>query len=362
MTAIVLPAVAVLSAAMAAPGERQFRLGVTPFPYDMTLEALADASRFVRDNTDLIVAHLEGVPWQEALTGEPVHPNLMGDWARYREGKPEDMPLYLAVSPLNLGRADLAAYRGEREGLPVPEALAGKPFDDPLVIKAYTDYVRRAVEYFRPSYLAIGVETNELFHNARPKWEGYVRLHQAVREAIKRDHPNLPVFATFTLHNMRNPGWADHEEMLAAWKDLMPYNDVVAISCYPFMGQLSGQVTESLAWVTQEFAPFGKAFAIAEMGEIAEPLSLTQPAVTIPGDPETQRRVLEEVLAWAQAERVEFVVWYVSRDYDALWEKLKATSPEWFKVWKDCGLLDGEGRPRPAFQVWRESYLLPYRR
>lgn len=32
-----------------------------------------------------------------------------------------------------------------------------------------------------------------------------------------------------------------------------------------------------------------------------------------------------------------------------------------FKVWKDCGLLDETGKPRPAFDLWQQTLRLPYR-
>jgi hypothetical protein len=119
-------------------------------------------------------------------------------------------------------------------------------------------------------------------------------------------------------------------------------------------------VGQSFAWLVQEFGPLGKPFAIAEMGEPAETVTLKQPAVTIAADPQSQSRVLSEVLDFCDTQRVAFAIWFVSRDYDALWDKISATSPEFFKLWKDCGLVDGPGAPRPAFQVWQEHLALPY--
>jgi hypothetical protein len=56
------------------------------------------------------------------------------------------------------------------------------------------------------------------------------------------------------------------------------------------------------------------------------------------------------------------VVLFVHQDYDALWEKIKASAPELFMAWRDCGLLDEMGRERPSYQVWREYFGLPLRR
>jgi hypothetical protein len=29
--------------------------------------------------------------------------------------------------------------------------------------------------------------------------------------------------------------------------------------------------------------------------------------------------------------------------------------PEFFVAWKDCGLLDGDGKARPALAVWKKA-------
>jgi hypothetical protein len=46
------------------------------------------------------------------------------------------------------------------------------------------------------------------------------------------------------------------------------------------------------------------------------------------------------LLAFAQEHNTRFVISFLHRDYDALWEKIKRSSAEAFMVWQDCGLLD----------------------
>jgi hypothetical protein len=50
------------------------------------------------------------------------------------------------------------------------------------------------------------------------------------------------------------------------------------------------------------------------------------------------------------------VISFLHRDYDALWEKIKRSSPEAFMVWRDCGLLDQDGKARPAYTVWKRYF------
>lgn len=349
------------AAAPPAPTSRSFRMGFTPFPHDMTLEALAAVETFVKANADLVAVHREGVPWTEAATGRAFHEKMVDDWTRHKNARAPGGKLYLALTPINNDRSDLAAYRREREGLPMPEAFAGKGLDSPVVMDAYLRYCRRAIAFFRPDYLAIGIEVNELFHKAPKKWPAYVRLHVHVYRHLKRDHPKLPIFASFTLHNMLNPGWRDRAAMLAAYKRLMPHNDLVAVSFYPFMANLTAKVDASLGWLGREFDAFEKPYAFVETGEIAEPLVLKSFHLTLPGTERTQQRALAAMLTFAHARRTAFLVWFIPRDYDGLWERIRGTAPEFFKAWRDCGLLDGKGKGRAAHELWRKVYALPLR-
>ncbi|NWG14119.1 MAG: hypothetical protein HXY20_11355 [Acidobacteria bacterium] len=345
---------------------RAFRMGFTPFVFDMTLEAVAETDKFIGENGDIVAQHMESVPWSEALSGAPLHPEFMKDWERRKKMARPGMAVYVAVSPLDMGRAKIAAYRGEKEGMPLPPQFEGKELDDDLVKRAYLAYCRRAVEYFKPEFLGIGIEVNELFHNSPGKWPSYVALHKYVYEALKKDHPALMVFSSFTLHNMVNPGWKDRAEMLEAYKGLMPYNDLVALSFYPFMCGISNpsKLDEPLAWLTANFDSLGKPYAVAETGEATENITLKTGAaeVTIYGSLELQKAYYEKLLELAQEKKFKFVVSFLHRDYDALWEKIKSASPSFFIAWRDCGLLDENGQKRPAYEVWRRFLAMPLAR
>ena len=53
---------------------------------------------------------------------------------------------------------------------------------------------------------------------------------------------------------------------------------------------------------------------------------------------------------------------FIHQDYDALWEKIKAGAPELFMAWRDCGLLDQDGKARPAYHLWKSYFDAPYER
>jgi len=352
-----------LAVSARAADKRIFRMGFTPFVYDQTLEAVADMEKFLRENADVVAIHIESVPWTEALTDKPFHPKMMEEWEGKKKTIRPDTKVYLAVSPLNNARAGVAEYRGAAERMPIPPEFQGKAFDDPIIKKAYLNYCHRAAEYFKPDYLSIGIEVNELFHNARAPWPAYLELHQFVYQSLKKDHPKLPVFTSFTLHNMINPGWQDRAEMLAAYKELMKYSDVVAVSFYPFMAGVMTpeQMDSALAWLTSNFDSLHKPYVVAETGEAAEKLTFKMGSqdITIQGSPELQAIYYEKLLALAQARKFQFVITFLYRDYDALWERIKDSSPSFFIAWRDCGLVDEKGNKRPAYQIWRKYFDMP---
>jgi hypothetical protein len=330
---------------------RPFRMGFTAFPHDISLEAVEQTRQFVRDNADLIAHHIEGVPWAEALRDAPFPKEVVSEHESKRSMKPPGAKVYLAISP---GRGDLKLP--DKGVTPLPPELKGKPYDDPSVKKAYLTYCRRCIGFFTPDYLAIGIEANEILSAGADKWRTYVELHRYVYRELKKEHPQLPIFASFTLHNMfKNPG-----RMLDAWAELMPDNDLVAVSYYPFL--LGEPPQKALPWLIEKFDRFGKPYAFVETNEAGDRLVLPQSKIVIDGTPQKQAAYLRMLLALAEQRRFEFVVLFIHRDYDALWDKIKATAPELFMAWRDCGLLDEQGNARPAYAIWREYFERPLSR
>ena len=328
---------------------RSFRMGFTAFPHDITAEALKQTREFVRTNADLIAHHIEGVPWAEALRGEPFPKELMSDCETKRSMTPPGARVYVAVSP---GRGDLKL--AEKGTTPLPAELRGKSYDDPLVKKAYLNYCRRTIEFFKPDYLAIGIEVNEIFSAGKEKWRAYADLHRHVYTELKKEHPNLPIFASYTLHNLIKA----RGEMLKVCQELMPFNDLVAISFYPFF--ITEMPDAAFKWFLESFDSFGKPYTMVETNEAAERLQFPQSKFVVNGTPEKQAAYLRTLLAMADERRFRFVVLFIHQDYDALWETIKANAPELFMAWRDCGLIDERGKSRPAYDVWREYFNRPF--
>ena len=226
-------------------GWRSFRMGFTPSPYLWTPKAWDEMAAFIRGNGDIVLQALFGVPWTEALHNQPFHPNFMADWERRKALTAGGLRTYLGITPLSMGRNAISEYTNERENVALPAEFVGKALDDPIVKKAFLNYCQRSIDYFQPEYAAVGIEVNSLYSPSRKQqWREYVRLHEYIYGELKKKYPSLPIFATMDLHAMRAPDNPDPEGMLAAYKQIMDANDIIAMSFYPFFRGLSDKVDE----------------------------------------------------------------------------------------------------------------------
>ncbi|MHC4462027.1 MAG: hypothetical protein ACYS6W_04875 [Planctomycetota bacterium] len=342
--------------------DRPFFMGFTPFPWDVTPAAVKSTYKGITSNADIICHHFDdGVPWAEALEDKPFSAHLRDGWKTRKDNTPDGFKVFVAVTPLNTFRKGMALYHGEKENMPLPKSFMGKTFDDPEVMKAYLNYCRRVVKYFRPDYLALGIEVNELVHNSAGEWPGFVRLYRHVYRRLKKDHPQMPIFATFTLHNMLQEGWSDIKTQRSKVKEFLTEVDLVGISFYPFMKTIGPpeRSVEAFDWVRKFVGD--KPIAITETGFPAEPTRLEDFKVNLPGSPQSQATYFETLLNAAHRDKYLFVIAFLYRDYDAFWEKIKVSmSGDWAAAWRDCGLVDETGKTRPGYEVWRRYLRAKY--
>jgi hypothetical protein len=107
-----------------------------------------------------------------------------------------------------------------------------------------------------------------------------------------------------------------------------------------------------------------KPWAITETGYVAEQLNLPAIGKEIRGSELWQTRYTDLLLKQANDLGAEFVVWFVVRDYDRGMRTLEkisgaaAAAP----IWKDMGLIDGDGRPRAALTIWDAWLRIPVKR
>jgi hypothetical protein len=331
---------------------RPFHMGFTPFPWDMTQEAVDTTYEGILGLGDLIAHHMEGgVPWAEMLEDGPLPKSQQDDWNSRKAKTPLDFKVYVALNCLDMSRKGLALNRGEKEDMPLPEAFENKHLSDPMVKTAYLNYCRRAIRHFDPDYFGIGIEVNELTYNNPEEWPHFVELYRHVYWELKKEYPHLPLFATMTLHSLIKEEVKDLQiDNIKAW---LPLNDIAAISFYSFINSLgpAERPREAFAWL-REFVG-DKPIAISESTFPAEPTPLENENVVLQGSPEDQAAYIETLLEAAKNDEYLFVVLFLYRDYDQLWERIKGGFPSWAASWRDSGMLDGEGNARPALDVWK---------
>jgi hypothetical protein len=233
-------------------------------------------------------------------------------------------------------------------------------FDDPRVKQAYLNYCRRAISFFEPAYLAIGVESNLIRTKAPWKWPGYLALHRFIYGELKREHPKMPIFDTVVATAIL-PGYApeyDHAQQMAVLDDLMPTCDVFALSLYPYMSAYKTDRIPADIFDRLDSMSHGRPIAIGESGYLARPLSILNGRLTMDGTDAEQAEWIRLLLAAAEARHYLFAVNYIIRDYEALWIKLGKTDLN--AIWKNTGFYDAEGHERPALTLWREALRRPY--
>jgi hypothetical protein len=375
----------------------------------------------VAQHGDLLALHMDGgVPWMEALldtfeSPEPPYPaSVLGTWGSYRSRLKPEKKLLVSINPLGIPRQLLAPQWGYGEGfnytsdfqrvgngqwLDSERRLPSAPFDklglDSMEVKlAYLKYAIRALNYFKPNYLCFAIEVDAADVADPAVFQQYVALHKFVFEEIKKrpEGQRTKILVSFSGtsfmtdefgHLIASPtaetGSAyKHEEMApgvrARLKEglhaLLPYIDVVGLSVYPHYGKYNAYTEppvlfESMHRFLKEAGmPDTMPLAVTESGYPADPYMIE--ASLFAASPDKQQRHLELMLYELSKvpNPVEFVVNFLVRDMDLQWERLVATAEnpravEFYKYFRDLGLYDGGGAPRPSLLTWTKYLQLP---
>ena len=340
---------------------RTYHLGFTPFPYAVTEEAVTFVYQAIASDADLVAHHFDdGVPWPEALAQAPYPAGFVAELASRRDRSPPGHRVYLAVTPIRLMRDGLAPYRGDSGEQPLPPPWDTYAFDHPDVQAAFLNHCIYMIEYFDPDYFAMGIEVNLLAANAPDLWAAYVALHRSVYEGLKGQYPDLPIFVSFTGMDLVG-GYteADPVGQAAAVEDLEPYTDVFCLSLHTFLSSLAAEPVPDDVF-TQIFAAAGdKKVAVCETSFPAQAFDAYGGSLLFDGTPEKQDGFFEQLLRHADEVGALFLVNFVVRDYDALWQSI-GSPDDLTKLWRDTGFYDEDGAPRPVRARWVSALARPH--
>ena len=308
------------------------------------------------------------VPWPEALAGnDQYHSNVITEIDDMVANIPPGHRLYVSTTPQNTARAgELADYWSETDGLALPPDWESKTLDDPEVVTAFTNWCRYLIQRFEPDYFAYGIESNGGFAGATdPAYQQFLVLAQNVFAILKTENPTLPVFLTVQTGSFVSGG----QGFLDLTAGLLEHSDYVGVSSYPYLlpdpdEMLTfgdpNEIPSDLLSRIADLAP-DKPFAITETGYTAETLDIPELGIYQEGRKEWQAAYVQQLMTELGRLNAEFVVWFVPRDHDLMNESLQQLGvplgPTFF-LWRDTGLLDGDGNARPGLSTWRRRGIM----
>jgi hypothetical protein len=195
------------------------------------------------------------------------------------------------------------------------------------------------------------------------KWNEYLDLHQYIYTNLKSSYPSLILFSSIQGSYILDGQIAsvDYSAQHQALTALLPYEDIFAISIYPYATDIgTAGIPQDLFDKLKTFSA-GKPMAIAETGYIAQSLSLTSPVAFFPSDAVKQNNYISFILQQAEMYRFLFVNNFILRDYDKLWQQSGGIA-DISALWRDTGLYDENGNERPALSTWKEWLKKTYAR
>lgn len=355
MLAVLVVALLMVGAGGQEKRARPFSMGVNPFPFDFTPEAVEATQLWILDNTDLAVIKLdEGVPWQEALENKNTYDPAFEGSLDWKGKKPQDKKVFLSVTPLNKDKNGMAGYRGAQENMANPDPWNKKDLDDPLVAKAYLNFCREMVRRFHPDFLAYGIEVNNLA-KIPAKWKKFVPFARDMYIALKKDNPQMQVCVTLSTETAMEPEIAGAQKK--AITEILPFTDLVAVTALPYIKEQNpAKIPKNYFAQMAALAP-QKPFAIAETAFLAEDVNFL--GIERIGKASWQADYLKFCFEEGVKHNAKFVVWMIPRDLDLLYEKLPPIIREILVPIRDTGLMDGQGNPRKSFETWSQWLKYP---
>lgn len=337
-------------------------MGFTPFNHSNDESCLKSVYETLPEVADIILHHFDaGIPWEEINEGRPWPEELEKDLQKRTELQPDGMKTVLAVTPLSPLREELAGSWAASQDKRRSGIWRDMDFDNPLVVKTYIAFCREMIRRFKPEFFIYGIEVNILGHKNPEKWASFAKLCRETYKALKEENPGLPVSLSIQLGDYYTNKAIDDKHL----PEIMPFTDYIAVSWYPFdlfaKDKELSSLPEGIFSNIRKFGP-DKPFAIAETGFIAEDLTLTgEYAMHLEGREDWQDTYARLLFRRCEMEGARFLCWFISRDYDELWEAMsKKGAPEWMKVWMNTGVITASGRKRQAFCTWKEWRALKH--
>lgn len=332
------------------------KVSISPFPYDLTPQSVQKVREICQKHCNLYTVQLDnGIPWQEALDNKPLPKEIQADWEGHRKSITRHQQVYLAIAPLQDDRITLATGHA---GAQAPLWVLKGSHSDSKVLKAYQNYVLRAVKYFKPDYLNIGVEAGDLAAKKASQWKDFVTLYEQTSQAVKKHYPDLKIGISWGLPLLMKGG------VLNRCQGLIQQSDYVGISFYPYMGQFyrkiggrsipeeaPAQWREPYKWLRHNIK---KPVAICETAYSSSPVKVAEFGLDMAANADYQSLYVEDLAKIAKRDGFLFAVFFLAIDYDELRRKLKLPAME---LWEHSGFFDEHLKPKPAWSAYQRAWL-----
>lgn len=340
---------------------RQVRSGeplvsISPFPYDFGEEAAAKIKEITSEKCNLNSVVLDnGVPWQEALDGRDYPQAVMDEWRDKRASMTAGRPLYLALAPLSHDRTGWAAGHADSKA---PKWVIEAKVDDGRIAKAYANHVMRAVEYFNPQYLNLGVEAGDMAAKNAKKWPAMATVYFEARHAVKQRKPDIQTGISWGLPLLMKWG------VLKRCEAVITESDFVGISFYPYMGEFYRKIggvkipknapeqwREPLGWLRKNIH---KPVAMCETAYSSSEVNTPQWGLKMSGTAELQSQYIADLAEISRRDGYLFVMFFLSVDYDELAKKLGIPL---MAFWEHTGFFDKNLKPKKAWDTYQQAWL-----
>jgi len=311
---------------------RAFRMGFSVIPPSRSPEAYTGAFATAAQYGDIVLLQ-RTPPWEDFLPGGRVS-KATADNTRYEIALLDQyshLKRFFAIDP-----TDGVVQRSRIANMPAGlDPQAG--FNDPSLRASLIEYVAYVSTNYKPDYLAIGVEINMLAERNPVQFQAFASLYREAYEVAKKNNPKGRVFPTFQLEDIEGTfetSHSPHWEIVDSFRGAM---DVLAISTYPFLGDVRTADELRPDWIAQLKSHFAGEIIIAETGYASAPVE----GKANVGTEEDQRAYLERLLSDAQANGIAAVVWTAALDPSFAAAPLRS-----------IGLRQADGSNKLAWETW----------
>lgn len=311
-------------------------LGFSAIPAEVTQEGYIQAFATAAEHGDIVLIQ-RTPPWEDFLPGGGIS-QATRETTQLETDLLEQyghLQLFYAIDP-----TDGVVQRSRIANLPAGiDANVG--FNDPRLREAFIQYTTYVIKTYEPDYLALGVEVNMLYERKPEQFAAFLSLYKEAYGIAKANRPETKVFPTFQLEDLEGtlaeihpPHW----EVVDAFDGVM---DVLAISTYPYMGDVPSVADIRADYLSQLVEHFDGEVIISETAYPSAPVEGKRAV----GTPEEQQAYLTRLLTEAQELGFGAVIWLASRD-----PAFASTGVA--GAIKDVGLRRADGSNKIAWGLW----------